>query len=179
MMVAPPYDYMNASTAVVGATNAGINAPPESENVSPSSVASLVDTYTSLIQQYLALHCLDNATFYAERLVATSKTNHSLYLLALCYYRQHQPQRTKWILQQQPSVSTYAGNTSSSSSSSVEKSSPEVLFLLAQACHDLEDYVTAEETLLRQVRKDFRKTESNSVNHYILTTSVSMIVAGA
>ena len=119
---------------------------------------SLVETYKSCIHQYLAVHLLDNATFYAERLVATSTTNDSLYLLALCYYRQNQPQRTKFILQQHEYKCDDA---------------PDLLYLLATACHDLEDYSTAEEALLRQVRRDFRKTDCTDINQYILTTSVS------
>jgi lipopolysaccharide biosynthesis regulator YciM len=117
----------------------------------------LEHTYTSLIQQYLAVHCLDNATFYAERLVATSKTSHSLYLLALCYYRHQKPQRVRYLLEQEANTAT----------------SPELMYLLAQSCFDQEDYSAAEEALLRQVRRDFSKTESSNINEYILTATVS------
>ena len=122
----------------------------------PSS-SVLEHTYTSLIQQYLAVHCLDNATFYAERLVATSKTSHSLYLLALCYYRHQKPQRVRYLLEQEANTTT----------------SPELMYLLAQSCFDLEDYSAAEEALLRQVRRDFSKTEASNINEYILTATVS------
>lgn len=135
----------------------------ESKSIpTPSSspdMKSLVETYTSCIQQYLAVHLLDNATFYAERLVATAKTNDSLYLLALCYYRQNQPQRAKFILQNHNC-----------------NDSPDLLYMLAMASHDLEDYSTAEEALLRQARRDFRMTESADINQFILTTSVSQSV---
>jgi Anaphase-promoting complex, cyclosome, subunit 3 len=124
----------------------------------PPDMKSLVETYTSCIQQYLAVHLLDNATFYAERLVATTKTNDSLYLLALCYYRQNQPQRAKFVLQNHNC-----------------DDSPDLLYLLATASHDLEDYSTAEEALLRQARKDFRSTECVDINQFILTTSVSHV----
>lgn len=123
-----------------------------------SEQKSLLETYKSCIQQYLAVHLLDNATFYAERLVATSTTSDSLYLLGLCYYRQNQPQRTKFVLQQHECKCD---------------DSPDLLYLLATACNDLEDYSTAEEALLRQVRRDFRKADCNDINQYILTTSVS------
>ena len=135
-----------------------------SSEANDNTSKSVVETYTSCIQQYLSVHLLDNATFYAERLVATSKTNDSLYLLALCYYRQNQPQRAKFVLQQ------HKGG-----GSNADDYSPELLYLLATASHDLEDYSTAEEALLRQVRKDFRKTECTDINQYILTTSVSWI----
>ncbi|KAI2492487.1 hypothetical protein MHU86_22067 [Fragilaria crotonensis] len=140
------------------------NRPNSPHLMAQSEQKSLVETYTSCIQQYLAVHLLDNATFYAERLAATSPTNDSLYLLALCYYRQNQPQRTKFVLQQHQSKCD---------------DSPDLLYLLATACHDLEDYSTGEEALLRRVRRDFRKTDCADINQYILTTSPCPIPNGA
>ena len=90
-------------------------------------------TYTSLIQQYLDVLCLDNATFLAERLVAIRPTNHALLLLAACYERQGQPQRAVAILQNKAST-------------------PAMQYVLAKCCYRLEDYGAAEEALLRQSR---------------------------
>lgn len=148
-------DIVHIGIGKIGTTANGI-----SNLMTHSEQKSLVETYTSCIQQYLAVHLLENATFYAERLVATAPTNDSLYLLALCYYRQNQPQRTKFILQQYQSKCD---------------DSPDLLYLLATACHDLEDYGTAEEALLRLVRRDFRKTDCADINQFILTTSVSSL----
>lgn len=131
--------------------------------------SSLQETFRNLIQQYLAVHMLDNATFYAERLVAACSNDSrssSLYLLGLCYHRQGQSHRTKQLLLQRDGGGTDDTDTDT----------PEILFLLAQACFEVEDYTTAEEALLRQVRKDFYKTESADLNQYILTTSVSIHV---
>lgn len=121
-------------------------------------LSQLESTYTSLIQQYLAVLRLDNAIFFAERLVAASRTNHSLLLLATCYYRQGKPQRAKAILED------------------AKTPSPAMLYLLAQAYYDLQQYGAAEEALLRQSRVDYRSQQENveiSIQEYILTTSVS------
>eukprot|EP00588_Corethron_pennatum_P029842 CAMPEP_0194320784 /NCGR_PEP_ID=MMETSP0171-20130528/17069_1 /TAXON_ID=218684 /ORGANISM="Corethron pennatum, Strain L29A3" /LENGTH=154 /DNA_ID=CAMNT_0039078445 /DNA_START=45 /DNA_END=506 /DNA_ORIENTATION=- len=59
-------------------------------------------TYTSLVRQYLGLHQIDAATFYAERYHAhTASRPHlrsaSLYLLASCHLRSS-PRRCRLVL---------------------------------------------------------------------------------
>ena len=129
---------------------------------------SIVDTYTSLIQQYLSVMCVDNAIFLAERLVATDKDSDSLYLLAFCHHRAGYPQRALTVLE------------------NCKDSSPNIQYLTARCCYELEDYGRAEESLLRSCRLEFRKmrsntisvteplsTSSDSMEHWIVTTTVS------
>eukprot|EP00536_Pseudo-nitzschia_multiseries_P002915 jgi/Psemu1/184742/e_gw1.41.21.1 len=59
---------------------------------------SLEATYTSLIQEYLQVMCLENATFLAERMVASCKTTNAYYLLGVCHYRSGAPQRALSVL---------------------------------------------------------------------------------
>ena len=117
-------------------------------------------TYSSLIQQYLSVFCFDNATFLAERLVATSKTNHSYYLLALCHYRANSPQRARSVLQE-----------------AKDEPTPAMQYLLAKCCADMNDYGRAEEALLHGVRVKFRQARAEDdkldIDEWILSTSVS------
>jgi len=106
----------------------------------------LVESYTSLIQQYLSVMCLDNAIFLAERLVATEKSSYSLYLLALCHHRSGQPRSALSVLEQ----------TTTTSSS--------IYYLTAVCCYELEEYGRAEEALLHQCRLDFRQQRSNTIS---------------
>mmetsp|Transcript_23768 Transcript_23768/g.35092 ORF Transcript_23768/g.35092 Transcript_23768/m.35092 type:complete len:787 (-) Transcript_23768:511-2871(-) len=150
---------------------------------SSDPLSPVEQTYTSLIQQYLAVHCLDNATFYAERLYAhttstgaqqqqqpSSSSSHALYLLALCYYRQGQPQRSKSVLEQQNEACLHG------------LASSEILYLKALCCYELDEYALAEEALLRQVRQECRKgshLDTTSMNEYIVNTSPCPIPNGA
>lgn len=128
----------------------------------PSSIG-VEGTYTSLIQQYLSVFCVDNATFFAERLVATSRTNHSLHLLAICYFRDQKPQRAIAILEQ------------------AKAPTPCMQYLLAKCHYALEAFGPAEEALLRQCRLDFRKQGSGQedMSHFILASSPCPIPNGA
>ena len=130
-----------------------------------------VETYTSLIQQYLSMMCVDNAIFLAERLVATEKSSGSLYLLALCHHRSGYPQRALSVLE------------------NCKDSSPNIQYLTARCCYELEDYGRAEESLLHSCRLQFRKMRSNSISiteplsassesmeHWIVTTTVSPVL---
>jgi len=116
-------------------------------------------TYSSLIQQYLSVFCVDNATFLAERLVATSKNNHAYYLLALCHFRANSPQRARRVLEE------------------AKEPTPAMLYLLAKCCADMQEYGPAEEALLHNVRAKFRqaRTEDDKldIDEWILSTSVS------
>ena len=138
----------------------GISVQEPAVDSDNQQTASVVEIYTSLIQQYLSVLCVDNATFFAERLVATSRTSHSLYLLALCYYRDEKPQRAVSILEQ------------------AKEPSSTMQFLLAKCHFDLEAYGPAEEALLRQCRVDFRKQGRlhEDMQDFIRTTSVSEYV---
>lgn len=152
-MGAPPSHIKGLNIQEVPSGHVPVDADPE---VAPSS-ASMEETYTSLIQQYLSVFCVENATFFAERLVATSRSNHSLYLLAICYYRDQRPQRAIMILEQ------------------AESPSMPMQFLLAKCHYDLEAYGPAEEAMLRQCRSDFRKQGRghDDMNDFILTATVS------
>ena len=132
---------------------------------------SLEATYTSLIQEYLQVHCLENATFLAERMVATSKTTNSLYLLAVCHYRSQNPQRALMVLDQLSQVSH----------------TPSTLYLRAKCCCDLEQYGRAEESLLVQPRAQYKEykasiTNNNSImtmDEWLLETSPCPVPNGA
>ena len=107
---------------------------------------SIVETYTSLIQQYLSVMCLDNAIFLAERLVATDKSSDSLYLLALCHHRAGSPQRALAVLE------------------NCRDTSPNIQYLTGKCCFELEDYGRAEEALLQSCRMEYRKIRSNTIS---------------
>jgi Anaphase-promoting complex, cyclosome, subunit 3 len=156
-MGAPPSHLKGLSIQEAPAAQVQVPADADADAKDTPSSASMEETYTSLIQQYLSVFCVDNATFFAERLVATSRTNHSLYLLALCYYRDQRPQRAIVILEQAKSPST------------------PMQFLLAKCHYDLEAYGPAEEAMLRQCRSDFRKQGrgQDDMNDFILTATVS------
>ena len=112
-----------------------------------TKTADLETTYTSLIQQYLQVMCLENATFLAERMVATcAKTTNSIYLLALCHYRSNRPQRAQSVLEE------------------CKRHNASTLYLLAKCCFDMEQYGRAEEALLQQARSDFRDFKASTAS---------------
>lgn len=133
-----------------------------SDDDNDDDLSPLEATYSSLIQQYLSVFLFDNATFLAERLVASCNTNHAYYLLALCHFRANAPQRSKNVLL-----------------SKNQDSTPAMQYLLAQCCCQLQEYGLAEEALLRNVRSKFRQAtlkddslESSNIDQWILSTSV-------
>jgi FtsZ-interacting cell division protein YlmF len=83
----------------------GLHKPPAvaSSNTTTSqdsTAASTSDIYLSLIQQYLSVFMVDNATFLAERCVAEfPDCAEAVYLQALCYYRAGQPKRACHVLE--------------------------------------------------------------------------------
>lgn len=107
------------------------------DNETPSN--KMEETYTSLIQQYLAVLCIDNAIFLAERFVAASKTNHSLHLLGLCHYRNGKPQSARLVLEQ------------------AKTPTPAMQYLLAKCYCDLKQYGPAEDALLQSCRTQYRQ----------------------
>jgi tetratricopeptide (TPR) repeat protein len=150
------------------------NQSPQFENNNnndghpPVSKAELEATYTSLIQQYLQVMCLDNATFLAERMVASCKTTNALYLLAVCHYRKHAPQRALCVLED------------------VNEPDAASLYLLAKCCFDLEHYGRAEEALFQQARVDYKSYKALSptmsvptMDEWIMETSPCPIPNGA
>lgn len=133
----------------------------------PHNMDHIVDIYTSLIQQYLSVMCVENAIFLAERFVATKKSNDSQYLLALCYYRSGSPKRALAVLQL------------------CHELSPKIQYLVAKCCFELGDYGRAEDALLQFSRQEYRRTrgtaipptESNiaseAIDYWIVNTTVS------
>lgn len=107
---------------------------------------SIVETYTSLIQQYLSVMCVENATFLAERLVATDKSSDSLYLLALCHHRAGAPLRALQVLED------------------CRETSANVQYLLAKSCYDVKHYGRAEEALLKPCREEYRKSKNDGIS---------------
>ena len=107
---------------------------------------NLEATYTSLIQEYLQVMCLENATFLAERMVATCQTTNAYYLLAVCHYRSGAPQRA---------LSVLSKNSSTSGSTKYHDSA--TAYLRAKCCFDLQEYGRAEEALLGAARADYKE----------------------
>lgn len=119
---------------------------------------SLEASYTSLIQEYLQVMCLDNATFLAERMVATSKSTNALYLLAVCHYRNQSPQRALMVLDDIKEL----GNAATQ-------------YLIAKCCYDIEQYGRAEEALLRKARMDYKEIKA-SLSSMAVTTMDEWLV---
>ena len=127
---------------------------------------SLEATYTSLIQEYLQVMCFENATFLAERMVASFKTTNAFYLLAVCHYRNRSPQRALMVLED-----VKLGNASTN-------------YLTAKCCYDMERFGRAEEVLLQQARLDYKEYQLStpspvSMDNWMMETSPCPIPNGA
>jgi predicted Zn-dependent protease len=154
----------------------------------PSAVNSNNDssltTYLSLIQQYLAVFMVDNATFLAERCVAQHPSSQeAVYMLALCYYRSNAPKRAQQIITTRQTAAMQL--------------TPSMQYLLAVCAYDLKEYERAEDALLRQCRATFKQNrptsaatdnQNNNTNNgattvagtmddWILTTTVSSVTS--
>lgn len=130
---------MGAPSSQAGCTNDDEDLKKMPQNSDSSS--STLSTYLSLIQQYLAVFMVDNATFLAERCVAEHPGNpEATYMLALCYYRAGSPKRARQILE--PALPNATGS---------------MRYLAAQCSYDLQDYGRAEEVLLRECRLEYQK----------------------
>mmetsp|Transcript_17650 Transcript_17650/g.40705 ORF Transcript_17650/g.40705 Transcript_17650/m.40705 type:complete len:944 (-) Transcript_17650:137-2968(-) len=110
----------------------------------------LAVTYTSLIQEYLQVMCLDNATFLAERMVASCQTTNAYYLLGVCHYRSGAPQRALSVLATNIHQSSNVGGGTKYHNSATA-------YLMAKCCFDLQQYGRAEETLLETARADYKE----------------------
>ena len=110
-------------------------------------------TYTSLIQEYLQVMCLENATFLAERMVASCQTTNAYYLLGVCHYRSGAPQRALNVLSNNIHQSSSGGGGTKYHDSATA-------YLMAKCCFDLQQYGRAEETLLGAARADYKEYKS-------------------
>jgi len=135
---------------------------------------SVETNYISLIQQYLSLFLVENATFLAERMVAYRPSMQAVYLLGICYYRSGSPQRTRSILLHE-SKEAFAFISNPSSTTSVNKIDDKsnnnnhrhlestqqevlcnsILYHLATCCYDLGFFIEAEDHLLRGCMQRF------------------------
>jgi anaphase-promoting complex subunit 3 len=103
---------------------------------------SLEATYTSLIQEYLQVMCLENATFLAERMVASCNSTNAWYLLAVCHYRSNSPQRALSVLE---------------NSIHAIRNHPPSAYLMAKCCFELQQFGRAEEALLESARLQYKQ----------------------
>ena len=120
---------------------------------------SLEATYTSLIQEYLQVMCLDNATFLAERMVATCQTTNAYYLLGVCHYRSGAPQRALSVLANNIHQSSGGGG-----GGGTKYHHSATAYLMAKCCFDLQQYGRAEEALLEAARADYKEYKANNRN---------------
>lgn len=118
-----------------------------SSNGSNDAAKGLEATYTSLIQEYLQVMCLDNATFLAERMVASCQSTNAWYLLAVCHFRSQSPQRALTVLD------------------NIKVKTPASAYLVAKCCYALHQYGRAEDAMLEAARADYREYKTNANNH--------------
>lgn len=113
--------------------------------------SNLERTYTSLIQEYLQVMCVDNATFLAERMVASfPNSSNARYLLGVCHYRAGDPRRALAVLETPSSSSSGDGTTSAAATS----------YIMAKCCYDLKECNRAEEIMLAAARKKYKEYKS-------------------
>jgi anaphase-promoting complex subunit 3 len=125
-------------------SNSTVNDP---SNIAPNQQPeSLEATYTSLIQEYLQVMCLENATFLAERMVASCRSINAWYLLGVCHFRSNAPQRALSVLEH---------------NNAFLKEHPPTAYLMAKCCFQLQQYGRAEEILLQTARADYRDYKAN------------------
>lgn len=116
---------------------------------------SLEATYTSLIQEYLQVMCLENATFLAERMVASCQTTNAYYLLGVCHYRSGTPQRALSVLSNNIHQSSRGGGCTKYHDSATA-------YLMAKCYFDLQQNGRAEETLLEAARADYKEYKNSN-----------------
>jgi Anaphase-promoting complex, cyclosome, subunit 3 len=140
------------------------DANANSKNDAVAAATTRLDSYLSLIQQYLAVFMVDNATFLAERCVAEHPASpDAAYLLALCHYRVQNPKRARIVLDE-ASAAHWSISASSSTSSSVENTivRASIRYLSAVCSYELHDYSRAEDALLADCRLAFLRAASGS-----------------
>lgn len=168
-----PFD----SSATATTAHGSVAAPPF---VAPTS--SSLSTYLSLVQQYLSVFMVDNATFFAERCAAEHPGHpDAVYLLALCYHRSGSPRRARITLEGGGSgsggggVVTTSGSSSSSSVAAIAASSPTpaMRYLSARCSYELGDYGRAETALLWECRRHYGRYRGDlSMDDWIAQTTV-------
>ena len=94
-----------------------------------------------MIQEYLQVMCIENATFLAERMVASFRSTNAWYLLGVCHFRSNAPQRALSVLE---------NNLASL------KEHPPTAYLMAKCCFQLQQFGRAEEVLLEAARADYK-----------------------
>ena len=151
----------SAATAAAAATAIAAAGEPPTAHLDGTS-----QTYASLIQQYLSVLCYENATFYAERMVAHDPTDVAVYLLAMCHYRSGNVRRARCVLLERGVGSNNNGSGGSSGSGAGESSSEAAIasasvYLLAKCSSDLRLYAEAEDVLLRPCRSAYRGLHPN------------------
>jgi Anaphase-promoting complex, cyclosome, subunit 3 len=135
-------------------------------------------SYLSLIQQYLAVFMVDNATFLAERCVAEHPDSpDAAYLLALCHYRVQNPKRARIVLDEASaahcSISASMSPSGNDDDTTVRSS---IRYLSAVCSYELHDYSRAEDALLADCRLAFLRAASGNNSS---TSSASATSAAA
>ena len=145
--------------------------------------------YLSLIQQYLSVFMLDNATFLAERCVAEfPDCCQAVYLQALCQYRAGNFKASRHILEMHrlptpppaPQQENNNINENLSPMAVIDLSTRcNMQYLKAQCSYELKEYSIAEDALLREPRAAYRIAQQGrdlmlSMDDWILQTSVSL-----
>jgi hypothetical protein len=162
-----------AKATSVNFTNATAAAlSSSSSSSSSSSGSSSLETYLSLIPQYLAVLAVDNASFLAERCVAQYPASwEARYLWALCRYRSGEPG---------PALEVLSKSLPAPTSSCVEQSPlrdeqtklhvlDSIRYLRAVCWFELEDYAGAERALLHECRRLYRIYREQSLQAYQTT----------
>jgi hypothetical protein len=155
----------------------------------PTNNDSGAQAYLSLIQQYLSVFMVDNATFLADRCVAEyPQCSQAVYLLALCHYRAGKPQTARHILIRYRSAPPVHNKQQENIHSTGEDSSTtsSMHYLSAQCSYELKEYSRAEDALLRETRAAYKQQPSSrdamptlAMDDWILQTSVRISCYGS
>lgn len=130
------------------------------------------NTYLSLIQQYLTMFQVDNATWLAERCVAEyPKCQEAVYLHALCYYRAGKAKTARHILERN---STVLPSSAQDADNRTNKTFSSMQYLSAQCSYELGEYSRGETALLKETRRAYKVTNPTAnIDDWILQTTVS------
>jgi len=170
-----------------------------------ANLDSVEKTFTSFIQQHLSLLLYENATFFAERMVAYRPSAQAVYLLAICHYRSNSPKRARSVILdynhhhqrydherhkyrrgsekgEEEGVSNMDKGLQNINTTTITS----MTYLLAKCCFDLSLYHEAEDLLLRECRLMFsssrmtkEKKRAGDMEEWILNTSPCPIPNGA
>lgn len=131
--------------------------------------------YLSLIQQYLSVFKIENATFLAERCVADHPLcSKAVYLLALCHHRSNKPRCARHIIERHCRLVT---SRSSNNDEETVNTLSSMHYLSAQCSFELGEYSRAEDSLLECTRQSYelasQKLSYNmSFDDWVLSSSV-------